>query len=72
MIIRNAVDVSRPLIDAAGHRLSIHMLDTPIAVEGDPIRLTQVFANLLNNAAKYTTRAGQITLTARSATARRS
>jgi signal transduction histidine kinase/ActR/RegA family two-component response regulator len=64
VIIRNAVDVSRPLIDAAGHRLSIHMLDTPILVEGDPIRLTQVFANLLNNAAKYTPERGKITLTA--------
>jgi signal transduction histidine kinase/ActR/RegA family two-component response regulator len=64
VIIRNAVDVSRPLIDAAGHRLSIHMLDTPILVDGDPIRLTQVFANLLNNAAKYTPERGKITLTA--------
>jgi CheY-like chemotaxis protein len=64
VIIRNAVDVSRPLIDGAGHRLSIHMLDTPILVCGDAIRLTQVFANLLNNAAKYTPERGRITLTA--------
>jgi signal transduction histidine kinase len=64
VIIRNAVDISRPLIDAAGHRLSIHMLDTPIPVHGDPIRLAQVIANLLNNAAKYTPDRGRITLTA--------
>jgi signal transduction histidine kinase/ActR/RegA family two-component response regulator len=64
VIIGNAVDVSRPLIDAAAHRLSIHMLDTPLLVTGDPIRLTQIFANLLNNAAKYTPERGKITLTA--------
>ena len=59
-IIRNAVDISRPLIDAAGHRLSIHTLDTPILVDGDPIRLSQILANLLNNAAKYTAAGGTI------------
>ncbi len=63
-IIRNAIDISRPLIDAAGHRLSIHTLDTPIPIDGDAIRLTQVVANLLNNAAKYTPARGQITITA--------
>ena len=63
-VIRNAVDISRPLIDAAGHRLSIHALDTPIAVDGDPVRLGQILANLLNNAAKYTPQGGRITVTA--------
>ena len=63
-VIRNAVDISRPLIDAAGHRLSIHALDTPIPVDGDPVRLGQILANLLNNAAKYTPQGGRITVTA--------
>jgi signal transduction histidine kinase/ActR/RegA family two-component response regulator len=63
-IIRNAIDISRPLMDAAGHRLSVHTLDTPILVDGDPVRITQVLANLLNNAAKYTPGLGQITITA--------
>jgi signal transduction histidine kinase len=63
--LADAVEVSRPLLDAARHRLKLVIDDAPLAVDGDRVRLTQVFANLLNNAAKYTPAGGEIVLTAR-------
>jgi PAS domain S-box-containing protein len=64
-VARNAVETSRPLIDAAGVQLAISLPQEPIIVDGDPVRLGQILANLLNNAAKYTNQGGQIWLTAR-------
>jgi signal transduction histidine kinase/CheY-like chemotaxis protein len=59
-IIKAAVESSRPLIDQRQHRLTVNMPDVPITVEADRVRLTQVFMNLLNNAAKYTPDPGHI------------
>jgi signal transduction histidine kinase/CheY-like chemotaxis protein len=64
-VIRGAVETSRPLIDAAGHQLAISICPEAMTLEADPVRLTQVIANLLNNAAKYTEHGGQIWLMAR-------
>jgi CheY-like chemotaxis protein len=63
-IVRAAVETSLPLIEAGGHKLEVIMPPDLLIVDGDPIRLTQVFANLLNNAAKYTDSGGRIVLTA--------
>ncbi|MBC7818100.1 MAG: PAS domain S-box protein [Planctomycetaceae bacterium] len=63
-VIRNAVEISQPMIDDAGHQLAITIPTEPVIVEGDSVRLAQVFANLLNNSAKYTDPGGQILLTA--------
>jgi PAS domain S-box-containing protein len=57
-----AVETAQPIIETHGHRLTIELPDEPIWVQGDLIRLSQVIANLLTNAAKYTDRAGHITL----------
>lgn len=62
-IIQSAVETSRPLIDEAGHTLTIHLPPTPIYLDADLTRLAQVFSNLLNNSAKYTEPGGRIVLT---------
>ncbi|TZF89861.1 hybrid sensor histidine kinase/response regulator [Cognatilysobacter lacus] len=61
-VLRNAVDQSRPLVDAARHRLEVSLPAGPLIVEADPVRLAQVFVNLLNNAAKYAEPGGEIAL----------
>jgi PAS domain S-box-containing protein len=58
--VLSAIETSRPLIDDFGHALTVTMPPQPIAVEADLTRLAQVFANLLNNAAKYTERNGEL------------
>ena len=64
-VVRAAVETSRPLIDAGGHALHIGLPPEPVALRADPVRLAQVIGNLLNNAAKYTDRGGQVTVTVR-------
>jgi signal transduction histidine kinase len=59
-ILGNAVETSRPLIEAARHQLSLTFPTESTELEADPARLSQVFSNLLNNAAKYTPPGGQI------------
>lgn len=64
-VVHSAVETSRPLIEAAGHELTLTLPDEPLTVEGDPVRLAQILSNLLNNAAKYTDAGGRIGLTVR-------
>jgi two-component system, sensor histidine kinase len=59
-VIEQAVAMSRPHIDERHHRLDVTPADVPIAVYGDAVRLTQVVANLLNNAARYTDDHGRL------------
>lgn len=61
--VDSAVETSRPVIDYMGHELNVTLPNQSIIVDADPIRLAQVFGNLLNNSSKYMNRGGQIWLT---------
>ena len=65
LLLSNAVESSKPLIEAGKHTLTISAPDEVITLDVDPVRLAQVISNLLNNAAKYTPHGGAIALTAR-------
>ncbi|MGJ0491673.1 transporter substrate-binding domain-containing protein [Methylobacter sp.] len=61
-IVQRAVETSQPLIEARRHAFTVHLPPEPVYVEGDLVRLSQVVANLLTNAAKYTDEGGCISL----------
>ncbi|WP_343630680.1 ATP-binding protein [Roseateles sp.] len=61
-VLRDAVETSRPLMERSSHTLRARIPDEPVWVRGDPVRLAQIFANLLNNAAKYTADGGNVDL----------
>jgi signal transduction histidine kinase len=63
-IVQNAVDTARPLIDERGQKLSVQLPHEPIHLAADAVRLSQVFSNLLNNAARYSDPGTTITLRA--------
>jgi PAS domain S-box-containing protein len=64
-VIASSLETSQPLIQAANHSVSVEQPPTPIHLAADPVRLAQVFSNLLNNAAKYTDPGGCITVVVR-------
>jgi CheY-like chemotaxis protein/two-component sensor histidine kinase len=63
--IHSAIETSEPVIRAGNHRLIVSLPDEPLIVDADPVRLAQIFGNLLNNAAKYSDNGGQIEIAAR-------
>ncbi|MEO9061587.1 MAG: PAS domain S-box protein [Nitrosospira sp.] len=65
VVLRNAIEASMSLINEKEHKLSVFIPAAPLIVHADTVRLEQVFRNLLNNAARYTRKGGQIWLTAR-------
>ncbi|KQP23377.1 ATP-binding protein [Pseudorhodoferax sp. Leaf267] len=64
-VLRTALEASKPLLDRHRHRVTVEMSEAPLVVDGDAVRLTQVFANLLNNAAKYTDDGGAVKVVSR-------
>lgn len=59
-VVQGGVETSQPLVAAHGHQLVVKLPARPVLVEGDAARLTQIVANLLNNAAKYTPAGGRL------------
>ena len=59
-----AIETVAPRIRERGQQLQVSLPDEVLNIEGDPVRLTQVFANLLGNASKYTGNGGRIALRA--------
>ncbi len=60
-----AIETSRPVIASGHHELTLDIPDAPLLLNADVTRLSQVVSNLLNNAAKYTSPGGKISLTVR-------
>jgi PAS domain S-box-containing protein len=63
-VIRNAVEISNPFIEQMGHKLTVTLPKKAVHLNVDAVRISQVYSNLLNNAAKYTESGGHIWLTA--------
>ena len=66
-VVQSAVEAARPMIDGQGLTLTLDIPEQPLWTEGDATRLGQAFSNLLNNAAKYTERGGQVHVSAAAA-----
>jgi signal transduction histidine kinase len=63
-VVDAAIETARPSLDRKHHRLSVTLPGDPVHLLADPLRLAQVLANLLSNAAKYTDAGGNIELSA--------
>jgi PAS domain S-box-containing protein len=64
-VVQQVVEMTRPLIDAKGHRLQLDLPTDPLRLRCDEVRLSQVLVNLIDNAVKYTPAEGLISLGAR-------
>lgn len=69
-VLDAAIETARPIIEQHHHRLQQHRGQTAICLDGDLARLSQVFANLLNNAAKYTPEGGTLSIDVEASPAR--
>ena len=63
-VVQRAIEVASPLLEQRKHTLGVQMPERGLLVHGDMARLTQVVANLLTNAGKYTPSGGTITISA--------
>ncbi len=52
-VIRQAMEIAAPMADSAGQEVTLDLLPQPIYLYADPVRLSQVISNLLNNACKF-------------------
>jgi two-component system, chemotaxis family, CheB/CheR fusion protein len=64
LLVGSAIETARPILDSKRHTLALDLPKQAVRLEADPVRLAQVFSNLLINAAKYTDPGGRIQLRA--------
>ncbi|QCP15027.1 response regulator [Pseudoduganella umbonata] len=64
-LVRDALEISAPLVDAGRHRLTVDLPPATVTLHVDRHRIAQVLSNLVNNAAKYTPPGGHIEVAAR-------
>lgn len=63
-LVHRGVESSLPLIESREHKLKVNVSAQPVKLHGDMTRLVQVLSNLLNNAAKYTPKGGELEIKA--------
>ena len=63
MVIAKAIEIAEPLIAQRGHQLHVAVPEIGLVIDADQVRLSQIFANLLTNAARYTEPGGRISVT---------
>ncbi|RZL40452.1 MAG: response regulator [Rubrivivax sp.] len=63
-VVRNAIETCQPLLTHGKQAVHVQLPAEPLLVEGDPVRLTQILANLLNNASKYSGNGSDISVRA--------
>src|SRR6185503_8096565 len=63
-VVSSALETTAPLSHAAGHGMTVDLPASPLWVDADLTRLSQAFANILNNAVKFTDRGGSISVSA--------
>lgn len=64
-VLEQALEAARPHVEDAGHELTVSLPVPPIELDADPVRLAQIFLNLLNNACHFTAKGGRIGLSAK-------
>jgi signal transduction histidine kinase/CheY-like chemotaxis protein len=64
VVLHTALETTRSFVEAAAHELAIRLPSGPLPLEVDPTRIAQVIANIVNNAAKYTSHGGRIQISA--------
>src|SRR6202050_4189032 len=64
LIVGSAIETARPILDSKHHALTLDLPKQAVQLDADPVRLAQVFSNILINAAKYTDPGGRIQLRA--------
>ncbi|WP_435627089.1 PAS domain S-box protein [Candidatus Ferrigenium straubiae] len=66
-LAEQVMQAARPLAESNGHELTVRLPEEAVQMDGDPVRLSQVLFNLLDNAIKYTPDGGRIEFAARMA-----